>query len=925
MERSRVVGVLGEHSLGSGYLLSANVALTSAHVVQVVGGATQLFRPGISGTAWGTVVWCGTQGGVDDAALVRIDNPSWVSFPTRPVRWGRLVTDDPVIHCETWGIPDTEQSSGHPWEAAHLSATTNSGTGFVANQYVLELDRSPEDLGYGKSPWSGLSGGAVFCGEVLIGVVKADLPLAQHRRLAAVPAYVLIHDPSFRQALDALGVGVTFPEPAEFQDLCEPPAPTVIAGRRGSPAELLRADRQTVPFYGRSALIEEIEQWCSEPDLGVFLIHGEGGSGKTRLAVEVTKRVAKNNVAAIWLARQSRTEGLRRANRPLLIVVDYADTRVVQLLELLHTAAHRSHGSSWKLLLLARSARSWWEMAKEASSLSERLLADVPVRLAAPLEPDAEERLISYRTAVHAFSDVLTISEPTACDWSAAAASLATPDLSATSFSNALTLHMAALVDLLDAGQAIERLNADETLREAACDIEERLLGHERRYWELTASSHGQVSILTPETRRKTMLASTLLGSPSRQEVDSFLIKVPGLGDDYDRRLSVASWLADTYQSTTDEKAWGQLLPDRLAEHYAGSEVLKESRILDSLLREVTQEQQSHLLIQLTRSAGHDILRDRLSEIIVNLCVRHCEFLDQCIASVACQVERAEPLLLALDRIVDSYKGNTDRLWGLVEVATTSFLGHFQRDPGYRAFQDRLLGVFIDEFRRVVQGLPSAEDLSELDPLWLGQVADAMRTLATYQSEAGNANAERLIEEAIEVRHWVEYPAMRSLQQFQVDYSTILINLGRPDEGLMQMRKGLDYFDSIAGIDLALHPYARSEYKQELYHLRHHLADTLRACGDYDEAARMTEERIQLNREEANSGVDSNYRLAASLFLYAQVMRERNQDGDSVLATVAAEEALSLLERLPQESQTVSTRMLAQDLQSLIRVIDEII
>ena len=126
-------------------------------------------------------------------------------------------------------------------------------------------------------------------------------------------------------------------------------------------------------------------------------------------------------------------------------------------------------------------------------------------------------------------------------------------------------------------------------------------------------------------------------------------------------------------------------------------------------------------------------------------------------------------------------------------------------------------------------------------------------------------------------------------------------------------------------IDLALHPYSRLDYQHAQYHRRHHLADTLRACGHYDEAAQMAEERIQLNREQANSGVDSDYRLAASLFFYAQVMRERNRDGDSLLATAAAREALSLLEHLPQESQTVGTRMLAQDLQSVIRAIDEII
>ena len=48
-----------------------------------------------------------------------------------------------------------------------------------------------------------------------------------------------------------------------------------------------------VPFTGRAAELEALERWCLDVRAGrVRLVSGEGGSGKTRLALELGKRLA---------------------------------------------------------------------------------------------------------------------------------------------------------------------------------------------------------------------------------------------------------------------------------------------------------------------------------------------------------------------------------------------------------------------------------------------------------------------------------------------------------------------------------------------------------------------------------------------------------------------------------------------------------
>jgi hypothetical protein len=56
--------------------------------------------------------------------------------------------------------------------------------------------------------------------------------------------------------------------------------------------DLLDPRRQVVPFTFRGRQVDELLRWCEDPQrLALGLVNGPAGSGKTRLAVEVARRL----------------------------------------------------------------------------------------------------------------------------------------------------------------------------------------------------------------------------------------------------------------------------------------------------------------------------------------------------------------------------------------------------------------------------------------------------------------------------------------------------------------------------------------------------------------------------------------------------------------------------------------------------------
>ncbi|GGS37777.1 hypothetical protein Snoj_28910 [Streptomyces nojiriensis] len=349
--------------------------LTSAHVAGPIGSRLEVFYPGGSGVAGGTVVWWGTPGGRDDAALVLADDdPHWQA-PKVPVRWGRLVTDRPGTGSKTWGLPDVAQREGRPVEAAQLRGVLNPGSGFVGNQYVVDLLQHPPQWSpEGTSPWGGMSGAEVFADRLLVGVVASDRAYSGGGQLNVVPAYVLHHDPAFRTALAEHGASADHGlEAVELQHPADP--------AQGRP-------KREAALAGCSAGGPAPYRALSRP------------RGPSRRAEGIVRTGRVRSLAAVWTGRagqdpprppprrptdrrpvgRSMTEGERHpgAARPLLVVLDYAETRTDQLAALAEAAADHAGTTPLKLLLLARTGGDWWRQAATATRLADDHLATAP-------------------------------------------------------------------------------------------------------------------------------------------------------------------------------------------------------------------------------------------------------------------------------------------------------------------------------------------------------------------------------------------------------------------------------------------------------------------------------------------------------------------------------------------------------------------
>jgi tetratricopeptide (TPR) repeat protein len=129
-----------------------------------------------------------------------------------------------------------------------------------------------------------------------------------------------------------------------------------------TPVRLLRAEYAVVPFQSRDELTVLLD-WCRQvatgSRTGIAVVHGVGGSGKTRLALELAHRLRGEGWYAGVLPRDIDPAPLATATMPVAVVVDYADGRVADTVALLRTLRARS-GPPPVVVLTARSVHGQW-------------------------------------------------------------------------------------------------------------------------------------------------------------------------------------------------------------------------------------------------------------------------------------------------------------------------------------------------------------------------------------------------------------------------------------------------------------------------------------------------------------------------------------------------------------------------------------
>lgn len=245
-----------------------------------------------------------------------------------------------------------------------------------------------------------------------------------------------------------------------------------------SPSALLVARDQVVQFdHERDQSVEDILQWvnATQSPLAFRLLVGPAGMGKTRTALETLRRAADTGWNRLWLDSELPTNWSEKwtdwwnANRTRrnLLIVDYAEGRQDQLLQLLTPVIHRLRedgAGTLRILMLTRSS-GWWQALPKHSSctqdtaslLNEQSLASVE-QVLPPWQNSLPVREKTYSFALSDYAAALGQADPS---------HPYSPNLADIPFERPLYLHLAALAALRgERPQHAQALVGSQLLRE---------------------------------------------------------------------------------------------------------------------------------------------------------------------------------------------------------------------------------------------------------------------------------------------------------------------------------------------------------------------------------------------------------------------------------------------------------------------------
>ncbi|MFE8958172.1 AAA family ATPase [Streptomyces iakyrus] len=634
---AQVVEVSAESSgglhYGTGFAVSARLVLTARHVVA---DADRISVRALGDDAVRSCrrVWTGEG---TDAALLEVP---YGDLTREDVRLGGLAAFDEAV-CRAVGFPrfQVDQAVGNDTE--QVTGTITPGTGAVSGRWQMKVtgDVPP-------SRWEGLSGAAVFTGGVLIGLVTEALRAFTPSRLRVEPLARVIAEPGFADAWRR--VAGSAPPVLEAADLTSLVTTRDVVPHIGSPGALLRAEVGAVRFSGRESELDRLRRWCGGDGLRVHLVTGPAGAGKSRLALRLAaERRAAGEYAGTLRAPLPATglERLARLTRPVLCVVDYAETRQEELAALVSALRDRSEGASLRLLLLARTDRDWYERLRTELGLP----APDPIRLGHHTGPATThgtafaEAAHDLAAAVRRLPEAWPIGDP---------AMLRPPPNAAES---PLALQAAALVGLLQTGACAVPVPEGTSVWEV-------LLCHERLYWDRAARSR-ELGV-SPELRSELVAAAALCEPRRLAEARRLAADVLHAADPLEPRPRlVADWLRDLYPGA-DGAFWGGLRPDRLAEHAVMNTVVEEPDLLVRLLRNAPSRQADTALTLLSRAGAH---RPESAPALQRLLTELPRLAPQA-ARTAASSEHPAPLVLAIEHLVERERLTVEDLWALEEA-----------------------------------------------------------------------------------------------------------------------------------------------------------------------------------------------------------------------------------------------------------------
>lgn len=829
-----VRSLTGSHR-GVGFMVAPRLVLTVAHVVGPAGTSVLVSGAASKDRYSAVVTWRGTLPNVD-AALLEIIDARWRPPLVDPPEWGRLVTSRPDVAAEVWTLP-LEASAIHDPRRAFGRLTAD--------------ESSPEGALVLSVPWAAettvISGAPVFCGNLLTGLITGRF----RHGLSVVSLESVRTDPEgsgiLARHLDQLTPSKSTPVELVAMHAAEPP-------RTGRPTDLLTASRSIVPFRGRDAEMNRLRSWCDGAGSAVLLLHGSGGSGKTRTAWALVGRQQGDGWVTCWLSQDCDAQLIERFSamtEPLLIVIDYAELRLTQVSAVLQAADRSSGAYPVRVLLLARSQGDWWHELKGLTPLAGPMLDVADVVHLRPWR--REQGLAAYEEAVRLFA--AWYKKPAKLGNEALGEQLDRRRLPADALP--LTIHMMALADVLDGGAAE---GAD------AAGVESRMLLHERRYWRRTAEDAGLLDVLDERDLFDTLAVALLLGADDQEQSERLVARVLTRSA-RDRAVSgaVRAWIGSLYPAI-DGRPWGELQPDRLAEHLLGDRLVLNRHLFDPALPVATPGQLERLLVHCARAAQQKMDGESVARQVTDLCLRHADLLAVPALTAVTKVESPGPLLDALTQLVRAEDTPQELLFRLADQLPRRSL--------------HLADFAVELSRRVARLYWRTRDRHWSADL---RLARSLSELAIRWVERGKPDkALPLSQETVSLyRRLVDADPARFLAGLATSLSNLSVNLvelGLMPEGLVAVREAVAIRRTLAESDPDAH-------RPELAASLNNLATQLSRLGAKQEALSHNAEAVQLYRELVTTDPDRFLPdLAMALSNFSVDHDGRGQTGEGLAA-----------------------------------------
>ena len=297
---------------------------------------------------------------------------------------------------------------------------------------------------------------------------------------------------------------------------------------------------------------------------------GPGGSGKTRLMIEAARVLTAEHGWESFVYSSApdalaKFEVLRRSGKNCFVVVDYAETRPSDVVDLARAALSGPRAGKVRLALLARNAGAWWERLADGTDGDLKLVLESPSSKTGPYRIDEERVSLDLRPQV--FGDAL---KAFATKKGLPTPEGTIPDLASEHFGEVLFIHLAALAKLRGQGP-----NDDKALIDHA-------LGHERAYWRRMLGECGikeaRLDDLGQVVAHLTLIGGTRTAKESREVIEKTprLKGVPG-----ELVQAIFDLLRRMYQN---HGGISGLLPDLLGERLVALALDQDDGLLDIAL-----------------------------------------------------------------------------------------------------------------------------------------------------------------------------------------------------------------------------------------------------------------------------------------------------------------------------------------------------